>query len=1050
VRDVFFVNHAAMVEPPDAFSKTSPGNTANDQSIAPTLEWEASFGAANYEYCYDTSDDDTCAAWTDNLDSTSVTLANLIPGETYYWHVRANSIGGTTYSNTSETAFWSFTIPCYSLQFIGSPPWGGSVSADPAPNCNGTLYSHGTVVTVTGTPNVGYGFAGWSGDIISTDNPVQVTITAATFLNANFTQTCFSLFSAVDPVTGGTVEVSPAPNCPGAPNKYSAGTTLTLTAVPVAGYNFSSWSGDVNGTDNPATLVMTVDRFVTATFSEVCYSLTTAANPVAGGTVGASPAPNCASDPLKYHAGTLVTLTAAANTGYAFTSWGGDASGSTSPVDVTMDANKSVTADFAEACFTLTTQGNPAAGGTVGTSPAPNCPGDPARYATGTTVTLTATPNTGYVFTSWSGDASGTDNPVTVSMSANHSVTANFTDACYTLITSANPALGGTVGALPAPNCNGGTQYTYNTDVTLTATPNTGFVFTAWSGSVSGTTNPVIVSMTADRSVTAAFGPACYTLAITANPAAGGTVGADPAPNCNGGTQYAHGTLVTLTAAPKTGYNFTSWSGSVSGTANPTTVSMTADRSATANFAPLCYTLTKNANPAAGGTVGASPLPNCNGGTQYTYGTNVTLTAVSNPGYSFTSWSGAASGTANPATVSMTANRSVTANFSQACYTLSVSPNPAAGGTVSASPAPNCNGGTQYSQGSVVTLTATARTGYYFASWGGNASGTTNPTTVNMTVNRAVTANFAEIGSVMVASITRLDANPIANKRIKYAVTFTAHVKNVDVDDFVLTTYGLTRTNIISVYFSDGVYTVTVSTGEGNGAMRLDLVDNDTILDGANKPLGGVGPGNGDYRSGEVYFVSKGARFVDVPTNHWAWMYVESLFNAGVTSGCRTEPAYYCPTYSVTRAQMAVFLLRAKHGPTYNPPTATGTAFTDVPKTYWAAAWIEQLSREGVTGGCGGGKYCPDTIVTREQMAVFLLRARHGASYAPPAATGMFTDVPKTYWAAAWIEQLAREGITGGCGGGKYCPGSVVNRAQMSVFLIKAFDMPMLWEIPEE
>jgi hypothetical protein len=147
---------------------------------------------------------------------------------------------------------------------------------------------------------------------------------------------------------------------------------------------------------------------------------------------------------------------------------------------------------------------------------------------------------------------------------------------------------------------------------------------------------------------------------------------------------------------------------------------------------------------------------------------------------------------------------------------------------------------------------------------------------------------------------------------------------------------------------------------------------------------------------------------------------------------------------------MAVFLLRAKHGPTYNPPTATGTAFTDVPKTYWAAAWIEQLSREGVTGGCGGSKYCPDTIVTREQMAVFLLRARHGASYAPPAATGMFTDVPKTYWAAAWIEQLAREGITGGCGGGKYCPGSVVNRAQMSVFLIKAFDMPMLWEIPEE
>jgi hypothetical protein len=75
-------------------------------------------------------------------------------------------------------------------------------------------------------------------------------------------------------------------------------------------------------------------------------------------------------------------------------------------------------------------------------------------------------------------------------------------------------------------------------------------------------------------------------------------------------------------------------------------------------------------------------------------------------------------------------------------------------------------------------------------------------------------------------------------------------------------------------------------------------------------------------------------------------------------------------------------------------------------------------------------------------MAVFLLRAEHGSSYVPPPATGIFTDVPADYWAAAWIERLAAEGITGGCGNGNFCPGVTVTRDQMAVFLVKAFNLP--------
>ncbi|MFZ5879127.1 MAG: S-layer homology domain-containing protein [Chloroflexota bacterium] len=182
--------------------------------------------------------------------------------------------------------------------------------------------------------------------------------------------------------------------------------------------------------------------------------------------------------------------------------------------------------------------------------------------------------------------------------------------------------------------------------------------------------------------------------------------------------------------------------------------------------------------------------------------------------------------------------------------------------------------------------------------------------------------------------------------------------------------------------------------------------------------------------------------FADVPSTHWAWPWIESLYRAGVTGGCGGDPMLFCPDGLVTRDQMAIFLLRGWFGPLYSPSPATGSMFSDVPSTHWAAPWIEELANEGITSGCGGGRYCPKTVVTRAQMAVFLLRTKYGSSYAPPPAVGLFADVPADYWAAPWIEQLAVEGITGGCGGGNYCPDAAVTRAQMAVFLVKAFGLP--------
>lgn len=148
---------------------------------------------------------------------------------------------------------------------------------------------------------------------------------------------------------------------------------------------------------------------------------------------------------------------------------------------------------------------------------------------------------------------------------------------------------------------------------------------------------------------------------------------------------------------------------------------------------------------------------------------------------------------------------------------------------------------------------------------------------------------------------------------------------------------------------------------------------------------------------------------------------------------------------------MALFLLRGIHGAEYFPPDAgDNTWFYDVPITHWAADWIKQLAAENITSGCGNKKYCPDNLVTRAEMAKFLLSAKYGESYQPPDAgvnTG-FNDVPITHWASDWIKQLSLENITSGCGNKNFCPENLVTRAEMAKFLVLTFNLPPIIEEP--
>jgi hypothetical protein len=115
--------------------------------------------------------------------------------------------------------------------------------------------------------------------------------------------------------------------------------------------------------------------------------------------------------------------------------------------------------------------------------------------------------------------------------------------------------------------------------------------------------------------------------------------------------------------------------------------------------------------------------------------------------------------------------------------------------------------------------------------------------------------------------------------------------------------------------------------------------------------------------------------------------------------------------------------------------------FLDVPPSQQFYTWVTTLVSNAITVGVGGGNYGVTDPTLRQQMAVFLLKGRHGLCYTPPPCTGTFGDVPCPSQFANWIEALAAEGITGGCGGGNYCPGNANTRGQMSVFLTKTFHL---------
>ena len=164
---------------------------------------------------------------------------------------------------------------------------------------------------------------------------------------------------------------------------------------------------------------------------------------------------------------------------------------------------------------------------------------------------------------------------------------------------------------------------------------------------------------------------------------------------------------------------------------------------------------------------------------------------------------------------------------------------------------------------------------------------------------------------------------------------------------------------------------------------------------------------------------------------------IDLMRQYGIDPGCGGSPALYCENDYTTRGEMAVLVTRSVMGGDDFTYAAT-PYFTDVPATHPLFQWVQKMRDLQITAGCGPTTYCPDDSVTRGQMAVFIIRARYGATAAfdsPPIP--LFTDVLASNIFFPWIQEMKQLGITTGCGPTTYCPDDPVTQGQMAVFLMR-------------
>ncbi len=409
----------------------------------------------------------------------------------------------------------------YDLILSISPPSSGSIG------CTSNPVIHGGNTTCTPTAGPGYTFNAWSNDCVGA-SCVLNNVTSSLNPQANFTLNQYAITTAVNPAPAGTA------TCTTNPVDHGSNTSCSYTTN--AGYTFANWSGDCTGATCNLTGV-TGAKSVTANFNLTPATYTITVNTSGSGTASCSPNP--------VNSGSNATCTASASTGNSFTGWTGDCTGGSCTLTA-VAANKTVTANFAVNTYTISGSAAPAAGGSV------SCSGSVSHGSSGS---CTATANAGYKFTGWTGCPSSIENSCSfTNVTANQSVTANFTVGSYTVIPFAEPENAGVVECTSPVN--------YGSTGTCTATANAGYRVKEWfwpdctGASCSFTIN-------AETQIVSIAGRAYFELIPTfsvstsVSPADSGRI------SCNSAILGEAGAICTAVA--NTGYRFKGWGGGCEG-----------------------------------------------------------------------------------------------------------------------------------------------------------------------------------------------------------------------------------------------------------------------------------------------------------------------------------------------------------------------------------------------------------------------------------------------------------------------------------------------------
>ena len=601
----------------------------------------------------------------------SVTLtATANPGYTFTNWTKNGQVVSTnatlTFTVTESSSYVAnFQINSYEVTVMANPTAGGTVTG------TGT-YNHGASVTLTATANEGYTFVNWTkdGEVVSTELSFSYEVTETASYVANFQINSYEITATASPSIGGMVTGS---------GTYNYGTSVTLTATAAAGYTFVNWTKDGSVVSNSPNYTVTVieDAAYVANFEIASYEITVTANPNTGGTVTGG-------GTFSYLETCTLTATPAEN--YIFVNW------SKNGVVVSTDAiysfavvgSGNYVATFAPNEFQINVFANPSNGGIVtGTG----------IYNYGSTATLTATANSGFVFVNWTknGAVVSTDAIYSFMVTESGNYIAHFSANSYQITTIANPIEGGTT--------TGDGSYEHGQICTLTATAAEGYSFVNWTknGTVVSSNASYSFTVTENATYVANFTVNMYLITVSADPITGGTA--------VGGGAYYYGNNCTVSALPNAGYTFTNWTknGTVVSTDASYTFTVTENANLVAHFSLDHYNVTVSVDPEGGGTA--------TGGGSFTYGETCNLTATPNTGYVFVNWTKNGSVVSNNTNYSFTVtdNGNYVAHFTVARYTITVLAMPAEGGTV--------YGSGTYDYGHVVTLRAVANDGYEFVNW---------------------------------------------------------------------------------------------------------------------------------------------------------------------------------------------------------------------------------------------------------------------------------------------------------------------------------------------